>query len=192
MSAHAGVWGHLHKIEISVMATAVWQGGYCTAYQDRSRMETFASYSLRNIALHENVTKQTPEINIWNVSHRKTFQHHLSMSWNGLCFPGFAFRCRFSLKRSFTGAIWLKTLWKCDSMSTGWHLFSLGLLLGGIFMKALTQLWDRSNQDSYSSYHNKISVTWQQLHRVLIICSNRVVTFHNHYHAIAEDLLMVD
>lgn len=71
------------------------------------------------------------------------------------------------------GDIWLKTIWKCDSMSAGRHLFSPGLLLRGIFMEELTQLWERGNEDGHLSYHNKISTTWQRLHGMLVICGNR-------------------
>lgn len=44
------------------------------------------------------------------------------------------------------------------------HLFSLGLLLRGIFMEDLIQLWMGGSEGGHSSLHNEISATWRQLH----------------------------
>lgn len=188
-SAHDRVWGRPCKIEISVLVAADWQSGYCTAYRDESEMERFASFSLGNIALHQ----KTVDGNSWHQHLRSKlsangahFLHHLPLLSKNkivfLIFRGLFRGAAIDSKRSFMGEIWLRRIWKCDSMSAGWHLFSLGLLLWGIFIVEVTQLREWGNQGSRFSYYNKISITWQRLCEVLIICSNGVLTQCDCYH----------
>lgn len=119
-------------------------------------------------------TKPTADFHLpqpWKQKNKKTFKVSAALSSPQ----------RFN-KQSFSEEIWLRRIWKCDSMSAGWHLFSLGLLLWGIFIEELTQLRERGNQDGHFSHHNKISATWRRLHRMLIICSNRALIQYSHYH----------